>query len=211
LILAKSNIKKEDVEIILRKMLKEGKMITLVLVCKYMKIDPFVVIRDENGNYLDYIDNQAAIYKYIRELHEEYIDWHAERKEACEKYKEGWKKVSNWDSKLGKMIYDKDIMSFDQFIDRRIRKRGLNLISMSKNSEISNIYIVPTPEEEKRWIEKTASGGIKHAKTSIARGIRAGVIEDNRKTRKLLDKLDPKKYLKYKEVEEDEEEYEEEE
>lgn len=180
-------------------MLKEGKMITLELVCKHMGIDPFIVIQDEDGNYLDYIDNKTVIYKYIRELHEEYIDWRAEREEACEKYKDGWKKVSNWDSKLGKMIYDKDIMTFEQFIDKRVRKRGLNLISKSKDQNGSNIYIVPTLEEEKRWIEKTASGGIKHAKTSIDRGIRAGVIEDTRKTRKLLDKLDPKKFLKYEE------------
>lgn len=195
------NIKVEDVEIAIREMLEEGKIINPESICLHMGILPIITFPlDENGKWVPCINNQATIYSHICKLHEMHIVWRAERKKSYEDFREGYEKASIWDGKQEKMIYYKDKMSYEEFVDMRIPKRGIILIPSSNSSKK---YIIPNPEEEKQWHKKTILAGTKTIKTRIESGIDAGHIKDSRKARKLLERFEPSKQLDFKETEEE--------
>lgn len=193
-----SNIKVEDVEIVIKEMLEEERVINPETICNHMGIEPIIVIRDKNGIYVGHVNNKLQIYNHIRKLHEMRIEWRVEVREGSESFKEGYENASFWDNKQEKMIYYKDKMSYKEFVDMRIPKRGIVLVPSSNNPRE---YIIPNPEEERIWIKKSLGSGGKTIKTRVESGIDAGHIKDTIKTQRFLEGFKPNKQLDFIEIE----------
>ena len=196
-------IKVEDVEIVVKEMLKEDLIINPEKICLYMGIDPIVVLpRGSKGEWNGVVDNGKTVYNHLQTLREKRVEWRRKYKEAYESFRDGYKHASYWDKDQGSMIYYKDKMSYKEFVDMRIPEEGIFLIPKIDNL---GAYIIPNKEEEKQWRRRHILGGTKTIITRIKDGVKAGYIEDTRATRKFIKGFDLDKYLIYKEEEVEEE------
>lgn len=173
-------------------MREERKVINPETICNHLGIDPIVVIQDRNGNYVDYVDNKSIIYNHIHKLREMRIAWRAEHRNAFLTYRDGYETASHWDNKQEKSIKWKDTLSYEEFIDMRVPKKGIFLIPSPNNSRE---YIIPNPQEERQWIRKNIEAGGKGMVTRIESGIDAGHIEDTPETRRLIERFEPSRQL----------------
>lgn len=186
----------DDIETIIKEMLKKDLLINPGTICSYMGIDPIVILpRSPTGEWVGSINNGKMIYNYLQTLRERRIKYRSNYKEAFDSYREGYENASRYDYDIGKMVYYKDIMSYKEFINMRVPEDGIFLIPKSDGS---GAYIIPNREEERQWGKKHISGAIKTIKTRVVKGVEAGYIEDTKKTRKFIEGFDPGKYLTYR-------------